>query len=317
MSQLPSPPVLFIFFNRADLVAQTFAAIRAARPPRLYLAADAPRPHVPTDAAHCTAALAFIEAHLDWPCTVHRDYAAANLGSNPRILSALAWFFTHEASGIVLEEDCLPHATFFPFCAELLIRYAEDPRIGLISGDQFVPGGWHCAGDASYTFARLSQIWGWASWRRAVILLATHPISHWPAAREGHLLERIFSRARDRRYWRDRFDECHDGRAPVWDYRWAFARWSAGQLGVVPAQNLVSNLGFRADATTTTEVDHPAAAVPLTAVSFPLCHPPAVAPDHRLDRATARLLFSTGSLRARATFRLRQFARALARPFRR
>jgi hypothetical protein len=317
MTPLPCPPVLLIFFNRADCVARTFSAIRAARPARLYLATDAPRPHVPDDAARCAAARAVVETQLDWPCVVHRDYAPANLGPNPRILSAIMWFFACEENGVVLEEDCLPHATFFPFCAELLARYADDPRISHISGDQFVPDGWRCPGDASYSCVRLAQIWGWASWRRAVRLLTTHPISSWPAARDSGLLHRIFPRARDRRYWRDRFDECHYGRSPVWDYRWAFARWSEGQLGLVPARNLVSNIGFRLDATNTTDLNHPAAAVPLHPAEFPLRHPPEIAPDHRLDRATARLLFSTGSLRARATYRLRQFARALARPFRR
>ena len=43
---LPSPlttPVLFLVFNRPDTKKQVFEAIRKAKPPRLYVAADGPR----------------------------------------------------------------------------------------------------------------------------------------------------------------------------------------------------------------------------------------------------------------------------------
>ena len=43
----PSTPlqtaVLFLVFNRPDTTAQVFEAIRKAKPPRLYVAADGPR----------------------------------------------------------------------------------------------------------------------------------------------------------------------------------------------------------------------------------------------------------------------------------
>jgi hypothetical protein len=316
MPPLPSPPVLLIFFNRADCAAQTLAAVRAARPARLYLATDAPRPHVPEDAARCAATRAAVEAGIDWPCTVQRDYAAANLGPDRRVTSAISWFFDREENGLVLEEDCVPHATFFPFCAELLARYASDERVGVISGDQFVPGGWRCAEDASYAFTQLTQIWGWASWRRAWRLLDGQTISHWPEARRTDLLRGLFTRDRDRRYWRDRFDECHAGRAEAWDYRWSFARWRQGQCGIVPAQNLVTYIGFRPDALHTTG-PHPAANLPAVPMTFPLRHPGQVAVDRQLDIATARILFSTGSLCARAAFRLGQLLRTLSGRFRR
>ena len=35
--------VLFIVFNRPDTTKQVFEAIRVAKPPRLYIAADGPR----------------------------------------------------------------------------------------------------------------------------------------------------------------------------------------------------------------------------------------------------------------------------------
>ncbi len=314
MNQVACPPVLFVFFNRADCVEQTFGAIRAARPRRLYLATDAPRPHVPEDAARCAAAGALVEALLDWPCEVRRDYAAINLGPDRRLSGAISWVFAHEERAIIFEEDCVPDATFFPFCAELLERYATEPRVGMISGCQFVRDGWNVREGASYTFARLTQIWGWATWRRAWQNF-DHDMTAWPAARAAGLMHRTFPRRRDRAYWTEIFDAVHAGRKPVWDYRWAFARWHHNQLGIAPAQNLVRYVGFRPDALHT-RGEHPAAAVPLAPIAFPLRHPTTLELDGDLDRQTARILFSTGSLSARALFRLRQLSRALTRPLR-
>ena len=42
---------------------------------------------------------------------------------------AIDWFFGQEPEGIVLEDDCLPEQTFFRYCAELLERFREDPRV--------------------------------------------------------------------------------------------------------------------------------------------------------------------------------------------
>ena len=37
-------PILLLVFNRPDTTRQVFATIRNAKPPKLYIAADGPRP---------------------------------------------------------------------------------------------------------------------------------------------------------------------------------------------------------------------------------------------------------------------------------
>ncbi|HZY80891.1 MAG TPA: nucleotide-diphospho-sugar transferase, partial [Cyclobacteriaceae bacterium] len=49
-------PVLLVIFNRPETTKLVFEAIRKAQPPRLYVAADGPRPHVPTDKDRCAEA---------------------------------------------------------------------------------------------------------------------------------------------------------------------------------------------------------------------------------------------------------------------
>lgn len=291
MSIATQPAVLLIFFNRPDCAERSLAAIRAARPRRLYLVTDAPRPDVATDHTRCAATRELVERGVDWPCEVFKNYAPTNLGPQLRIVSGITWLFDHEERAIILEEDCVPDVTFFKFCEELLDRYADDTRVGMISGDQFVPGGWPTAD--SYRFVRLSQIWGWATWRRAWKNFDEH-MALWPDAAHRGFLTKIFRLRRDRKYWHKRLAQCHRGELTVWDYQWAFARWAHDQLGIIPSRNLVSYIGFRPDALHTVG-PHPCADLPTVPMVFPLRHPISVVADHALDAATARLLFYEGN----------------------
>lgn len=48
--------------------------------------------------------------------------------------SGISWVFEQVEAAILLEDDCVPAPTFFPFCTELLERYRMDARIGMIAG---------------------------------------------------------------------------------------------------------------------------------------------------------------------------------------
>ena len=39
------------------------------------------------------------------------------------------------ASALILEYDCLPGSSFFPFCEDLLERYAQDREIAMIDAN--------------------------------------------------------------------------------------------------------------------------------------------------------------------------------------
>src|SRR5437667_9331659 len=85
-------PVALIIFNRPERTAEVFAAIRVARPLRLFVIADGPRLNVKTDASKCAAARAIIE-QVDWPCQVLRRFADHNLGLRRNAAEGLDWVF--------------------------------------------------------------------------------------------------------------------------------------------------------------------------------------------------------------------------------
>lgn len=126
-------PVVFFVFNRPAFTAQTFATIRAARPARLFIVADAPRADHPTDEANCEETLRIV-TEIDWPCDVTVERAERNLGCGQRIVSGLDAVFAREEAAIILEDDCRPDLSFFPFCQQLLACYVDLSHIAMIFG---------------------------------------------------------------------------------------------------------------------------------------------------------------------------------------
>ena len=63
-------PVLFLIFNRPETTQKVFTAIKKAKPPRLYVAADGPRVEKPDEAGQCALARS-IATNVDWDCEVN------------------------------------------------------------------------------------------------------------------------------------------------------------------------------------------------------------------------------------------------------
>ncbi|GAB5560629.1 MAG: hemolytic protein HlpA [Synoicihabitans sp.] len=286
--------VLLVPFKRKQIFERTINAVRMVRPTKIYLAFDAPRANAEGESEACRDMRDFVERSIDWPCDVRVDRSATNLGSSERMISAINWAFKTEERLITLEEDCVAHPTFFRYCEELLERYAEEPQIGMISGNQFAPPYWTDSPESSYSFTWLSQIWGFATWRRAWANMDAS-YTHWPEEKEKGMLADIFENPRDQRYWARNFDGKRN--PGCWDYRWAFSRWRQRQLGIVPRVNLVSNIGFGPEATHTIDAGHRVANTALSAMSFPLRHPTKITRDRNMDTYNAQILFSAGGRR--------------------
>jgi len=272
-------PIIFIVFNRPNPTRILFDAIARQRPRRLLIIADGPRLARPGETEDCLA-VRDIVTRIDWPCELSTNFAPTNLGCKNRVISGLNWAFSLVEEAIVLEDDCLPDPSFFPFCHELLGRYRDDNRVSMIAGTNFV---WRATPlSPSYFFSRMTHIWGWATWRRAWSRYDEH-LSQWPAIRASGLLEQALSEPRLTRYWTGMFDQMHGGTGPnTWDYQWAYTNLVHNSLIAVPRTNLITNIGFGADATHTTH-PHSHMIVPSMPIEFPLAHPPAMIPMRSLD----------------------------------
>ena len=260
--------VALIIFNRPETTVRVFAEIAKAKPPKLLVVGDGPRNLKAGETERVSAARAIIEK-VDWPCEVLVEFSDVNLGCKRRVSSGIDWIFEQVEEAIILEDDCLPHPTFFQFCQEMLDRYRYDARVGMISGDNFQVG--RTAVNASYYFSKYSHIWGWATWRDRWQAYDVD-LALWPEVRDQGLLQDLVLETSEVPYWHSIFERTYRGEIDTWDYQWTFANWTEGRVCILPSVNLISNIGFGAGATHTT-VSSPLANLPSQAMPFPLEHP--------------------------------------------
>ena len=291
-------PIILLVFNRHGLTEQVFARIRAVRPAQLFVVADGPRPARPGEAERCARVRELVERGVDWPCSLVRDYSEVNLGCAQRVSSGITNAFRSGEEAIVLEDDCLPDPSFFPFCAELLARYRDDSRVGQIGGTTFrrrPPA----SGD-SYYWSLYPHCWGWATWRRAWRFY-DHGMVDWAAALRRRRAAGDLPSQAEHSYWESMFSGTAAGAIDSWAYRWTAALWSHDCLSVLPAVSLVRNIGFAPDATHTTHGTAPVSG----SLDFPLRHPAAVVRDSVADAETGRRVFQLPTLANRVVRRLR------------
>ncbi len=273
--------VLLVIFNRPDTTKRVFEAIRKAKPPRLYIAADGPRPGVTGDQERCSEAR-MIKHEVDWDCRVKTLFSETNLNCGIGPSSAFTWFFEHEEYGIILEDDCLPSQSFFWYCQELLERYRHDNRIMHIGGNNFL-NGWQKDNSYSYYFSKSGHIWGWATWRRAWNMF-DYNIHLYHELKQKNYFDSLFSGPLEKVYRLRKFDKTvSSSRVDWWDYQWDFARYVNSGLAIVPKNNLVKNLGFGKDATHTHNGNSKIALLDADTIDFPLKHPPFVMRDFESD----------------------------------
>ena len=270
-------PVAFLIFNRPQNTQRVFDAIRKAQPTKLLVIADGHRPDRPQEAEKCAAARAVIEG-VDWDCEVLTNYASVNLGCRDRVASGLDWVFQQVESAIILEDDCLPDRSFFPFCEKLLERYENNPQIMGICGSNFLST-WKSQVQ-SYHYSYYFNCWGWATWRRAWQQYDLK-IQSWSKPEVKLQIANFIAHQAQFESYSQAFDRNYLGKLNTWDFAFAFACLSRQGFLVNSAVNLVSNLGFGADAThTTANSGNIVANLPRSTARFPL-----KAPDsYQLDR---------------------------------
>jgi hypothetical protein len=276
-------PVLFLVFNRLDTTQQVFAKIREIQPKQLFIGADGARASKEGEAEKVVAVRKYILDNIDWDCEVKTLFREQNLGCGVAPAEAITWFFDNVEQGIILEDDCLPDLSFFTFCEELLEYYKDNEQIMHISGSNFQMG--NKRGNFSYFFSVYAPAWGWATWRRAwqkydFCLLKV----------SKSILESTFKKIQFNRkeinYWLNVYEDVEGGkRKDIWDLQWAFTIWLHNGIAINPQNNLIQNIGFRQDATHTTQRDSLVANLKTTNLPE-IIHPQTIALDIEADKFT-------------------------------
>jgi len=269
-------PVAMIIFNRPDLTQKVFLEISKVKPKRLLVISDGPRPQVKGENDRVMQSRSIIN-NVDWECSIELNYSDINLGCKKRVSSGIDWVFSLVPEAIILEDDCLPEESFFYFCQELLCRYRDDPRIGMIGGTNFLPE--EFIKNQSYYFTKYSHIWGWATWANRWNGFYDVDIKNFPSFN----LKKVCKTPEEEKYWQKIFSRVFKGGIDTWDYQWTFANWQASRVNILPTKNLISNIGF-GDFATHTNSYSKLANMPTHRINFPLTHPTSAIKDAAADK---------------------------------
>ena len=278
-------PVLLIGFNRPDFMAAQIAAVKAAKPSKVYIAVDGPRMDRPDEVALCKQTRDCAKL-IDWPCDVKTLFREGNLGCKYGVSGAITWFFENEEEGIVLEDDCRPTVDFLRFATEMLERYRHDERIGAVCGFNF----FNLQSDktASYHFSSHMDVWGWASWRRVwkdYDVEVTKNTDSMVAA-----IERSGCTAYYKKFYKKLVNDVEHGLS-TWDVQMTLLFLEKEYLSVVPKVRLIANAGLADNRATHTGgyVYWAHEWARTSALEFPIAHPASVECDSSADCLRERM----------------------------
>jgi hypothetical protein len=243
-------PVIFCIFNRPETTQRVFEQIARAKPPALYVVADAAREDVPQEDVLSQQCKDIVE-QIDWPCEVNFDYAKRNMGCKQRIYTGISNAFKLYDFAIILEDDCLPSPDFFRFVDTMRERYQDDEKVMTISGTAFVRP---VQPAHPYYHSAYPSIWGWAAWKRAWLDFDLSMLA-WPELRaklQRNLPAGSKHFARYLRY----IDKSYEDKLNTWDYPFIAHIMKNGGHNITPLYNLVLNIGFGPAGTHTKSVNN-------------------------------------------------------------
>ncbi|MBO5907601.1 MAG: hemolysin activation protein [Clostridia bacterium] len=289
--------VLLIFFARPNTLAEVFQKVKEARPSKLFLACDGPRAGNTTDAKSIEECKRIV-SDIDWECEVYTNYSETNQGCGRGPSNAISWAFTHVDKLLILEDDCVADDTLFPFMKEMLDRYENDERVGIVSGFNHMKN-WE-TGPFSYCFAKCAATLGWGTWRRVWEKYDYHVSSisepYVCASLYGEFPSRKIARRRISD-WKRAAWETKEKKVNYWDIQFGFLKYTQSYLCVVPKNNLIYNIGVGAGSTHTESnkaerwKKGKVLFMPTEPLEFPLVHPNTVICDKGYDKEVFKIVF--------------------------
>lgn len=285
-------PVRINIWIREECQKKQFEILRQARPSTLFLISDGGRNDKEWEIIRRNRLL--FEKEIDWCCTVYSLFESKNNGlyTMSRKGCDLIWSRTDRC--IFLEDDVLPSVSFFRFCAELLERYKDDPRIECICGMNHLEV-WNDA-SSDYFFSRQGSIWGTATWKRTFDV--RNDFSYGQDAYTMKLLkqETKSNPAFMKKIEAYAHNELHEGHVAGGEFWKEFAMYAHNRLQIVPKYNMISNIGYGSDSAHAKEflcipkVVRNLFDMTVHELEGPITHPKYVIADEAYEKARNRIM---------------------------
>jgi hypothetical protein len=227
------PAVLIIAYRRNQNVIELIETLMLSGVSRIYVAIDGSL--IPNNLSPDHSLNSQLRVFQDRnPIQLKIWQRDSNLGPAVSVITAIEWFFSHEESGVILEDDLKLTSDSMMFFSKALSTFANQKSVGLISGSNF----WGVLGTHnSLPFSSYPLTWGWATWRDRWELMRTPFFCNYTFNLGS--LSRL-----EQSFWRTGIENCMDRKLDAWDIPFAANFKSLNLQAVIPHRNLVTNIGF-------------------------------------------------------------------------
>jgi len=234
-------PILYITFARPEYASQSFAAIKKAKPKKLYFYSNKARNEKTDEVARNEEVRSYIK-QIDWDCEVKTWFREEYVDVYTSLWGAIDWIFSNEEKAIIIEEDVVSSLAFFDFVDQIIDKYKDNPHVWMISGNNCTPR--YNPDKLSYWPTRFIHIFGWASWRNRWFGIDKE-MKEWPEFR----VSKAFSQ-----YWgmkictivqRSYYDKVYKNykKYNPWDFVFSYNMVKNRSYCIVPKVNLVADVG--------------------------------------------------------------------------
>ena len=246
LSDSISTNFLVIGFNRSDLLEDSLNRLQKFGKSNIWVSIDGPRPGNARDQEENVKIKNIL---LKFNIPSHQCYInRLNLGCRDGVVQAISWFFDHNDSGIILEDDIEIDDSYL-FCMQYLLENFHDDLDVLSISSHSELAGTRSRHANELVSMPVCRVWGWAAWRRSwrkhlEILNETRDYS----------LKQIFSLIPKNYRTFDsalRLYQCKNNSFDTWDYEWNLTHLLCQSSSITPCSNFCLNHGFGDNATHT------------------------------------------------------------------
>lgn len=241
-----------ITFNRPDHVRRVLPEILKQDPQELYVCQDGAREGNENDRVKCQEVRDVVNEltapyaveHKEF--TLHTHHSDTNLGCGRGPYEAMSWFFRNVEKGIILEDDIFPHPLFWSYMEDLLERYKDDDRIGMVTAHNLQR--YYSRNNSYYFTYEMVGTLGWGTWSRVwnnFDFEISYDEEKFKEALHIYKMPLLCTLKECRNYRKWLAGNRHD----CWDYQWDYYLLMNGYLNAHANSCLTSHEGDDADAT--------------------------------------------------------------------
>lgn len=244
-----SIPVLLITYKRYDSTLKIVNLLREIGVTKLYVSSNAPNLIKNASEKDQVEHVRSLFLDKNWKADVVKNFRNEHLSAKDSIKSSIDWFFEHEEFGIILEDDTLPHPSFFEFVEKYLIEFKDENRYGVVCGYNIL----NKSNNGGVFASRYPHIWGWATWGRvwkSFVVDKNYSEDY---------IKSIFSVLKLKNHQINSivrgYKKIRSGLIDTWDMQFGIHILANNYLCIYPEKNLIKNIGFDNFATNTHGVD--------------------------------------------------------------